>query len=303
MKNMSIKKCRIFIAICVTTMLCIAAILYNAAPTNSRIPKLYIPVMGGSSSENTNVRLLDSLESDINNTSETIAVYRLKQVDLSQEKKKIQKLFNVSSRDIGTYPEGNTLSDGTTIGIDAKTGRWFYQKPIDFNSTGVLSDANAVRIAKKFIEDNELYPVESLGEAKIGITSTGDATQGTEEILRKNVYYYPHIDGNPVYGTFRICISVSPSGEVIGVDKLANEYELVNISVEGKSFNSVKSALDENDYVLNAEVAPNNISVDSVSDAFYADPESEYIQPIYVFEGTDESTSEEYSIWMDARMN
>ena len=41
--------------------------------------------------------------------------------------------------------------------------------------------------------------------------------------------------------------------------------------------------------------------VDSVSDAFYADPESEYIQPIYVLEGFGENQTEKYDIWMDAR--
>ena len=43
--------------------------------------------------------------------------------------------------------------------------------------------------------------------------------------------------------------------------------------------------------------------VDSVSDAFYADPESEYIQPIYVLEGSEENQTEKYDIWMDARSN
>ena len=44
-----------------------------------------------------------------------------------------------------------------------------------------------------------------------------------------------------------------------------------------------------------------SILVDSVSDAFYADPESEYIQPIYVLEGFGENQTEKYDIWMDAR--
>lgn len=92
----------------------------------------------------------------------------------------------MSSSDIGTFPTGNTLSDGTTVGIDAQTGRWFYQKPIDFDAKeGTLSDADAIQIAEQFIADNNLYPLQELGDAKVGTTSTGDATQGTEEILRK----------------------------------------------------------------------------------------------------------------------
>lgn len=196
------------------------------------------------------------------------------------------------------------MTDGTTVGIDAQTGRWFYQRPIDFDATGgTLSDADAIQIAEQFIADNDLYPLKELGDAKVGTTSTGDAAQGTEEVLRKNVYFYPEIAGKPVYGTFRICISISGSGEIVGVDKFANEYALVDADVEGKNYREVATSLSENDYTLNAEVAPNSILIDSVSDAFYADPESEYIQPIYVLEGSGENQTEKYDIWMDARSN
>ena len=231
-----------------------------------------------------------------------MTVYRLKPVNLNQEKKKIGDLFRISASDIGTFPTGNTLSDGTAVGIDAKTGRWFYQTPIDFDAKeGPLSDADAIQIAEQFIADNNLYPVQELGDAKVGTTSTGDAAQGTEEILRKNVYFYPEIAGKPVYGTFRICISVSGSGEIVGVDKFANEYTLVDVDVEGKNYREVATSLSKKEYTLNAEVAPDSILVDSVSDAFYADPESEYIQPIYVLEGFGENQTEKYDIWMDAR--
>ena len=235
---------------------------------------------------------------------QSLAVYRLKPVNLNQEKKKIGELFQISSSDIGAFPTGNTLPDGTTVGIDAQTGRWFYQRPIDFDATGgTLSDTDAIQIAEQFIADNDLYPLKELGDAKVGTTSTGDAAQGTEEVLRKNVYFYPEIAGKPVYGTFRICISISGSGEIVGVDKFANEYALVDADVEGKNYHEVATSLSENDYTLNAEVAPNSILIDSVSDAFYADPESEYIQPIYVLEGSGENQTEKYDIWMDARSN
>ena len=304
MKKIYLQKCRILVPICLVGMLCIVSIFYISMQKNEEIPKLHLPAVGGSVSDNAQVDISDSLESDINSTSQTLSVYRLKQIDIRHEEEKIQNLFDVSSADIGDFPTGNTLSDGTTIAIDPQTGRWFYQKPIDFDAKGgALSDNEAIQIATDFISDNDLYPLQSLGEAKIGTTSTGDATQGTEEILRKNVYFYPQIDGQSVYGTFRICISISPNGEIIGVDKFANEYELVDVSVEGKNFNAVITALNEKDYVLNSDIAPSGISLDSISTAFYADPESIYIQPIYVLEGVDQNASQEYSIWMDARSN
>ena len=304
MKNFVIRNRKIFVAVCVAVILCVVTVLHFAEPQEEQIPKLKLPVVEGIATANIRVSIEDTIESEIDNVSQSLAVYRLKPVNLNQEKKKIGELFQISSSDIGAFPTGNTLPDGTTVGIDAQTGRWFYQKPIDLDAKeGVLSDADAIQIAEQFIADNDLYPLKELGDAKVGTTSTGDAAQGTEEVLRKNVYFYPEIAGKPVYGTFRICISISGSGEIVGVDKFANEYALVDADVEGKNYHEVATSLSENDYTLNAEVAPNSILIDSVSDAFYADPESEYIQPIYVLEGSGENQTEKYDIWMDARSN
>ena len=304
MKKFVIQNRKIFVAVCVAVILCVVTVLHFAEPQEEQIPKLKLPVVEGIATANIRVSIEDTIESEIDNVSQSLAVYRLKPGNLNQEKQKIGELFQISSSDIGAFPTGNTLPDGTTVGIDAQTGRWFYQRPIDFDAKeGVLSDADAIQIAEQFIADNDLYPLKELGDAKVGTTSTGDAAQGTEEILRKNVYFYPEIAGKPVYGTFRICISISGSGEIVGVDKFANEYALVDADVEGKNYHEVATSLSENDYTLNAEVAPNSILIDSVSDAFYADPESEYIQPIYVLEGSGENQTEKYDIWMDARSN
>lgn len=304
MKNFVIQNRKIFVTVCVAVILCVVTVMHFAEPQEEQIPKLKLPVVGNIATANIRVSIEDTIESEIDNVSQSLAVYRLKPVNLNQEKQKIGELFQISSSDIGTFPTGNTLPDGTTVGIDAQTGRWFYQRPIDFDvKGGTLSDTDAIQIAEQFIADNNLYPLKELGDAKVGTTSTGDATQGTEEILRKNVYFYPEIAGKPVYGTFRICISISGRGEIVGVDKFANEYALVDADVEGKDYREVATSLSENDYTLNAEVAPNSILIDSVSDAFYADPESEYIQPIYVLEGSGENQTEKYDIWMDARSN
>lgn len=304
MKNFVIQNRKIFVAVCVAVILCVVTVLHFAEPQNEQIPKLKLPVVGNIATANIRVSIEDTIESEIDNVSQSLAVYRLKPVNLNQEKQKIGEMFQISSSDIGTFPTGNTLPDGTTVGIDVQTGRWFYQRPIDLDAKGgTLSDTDAIQIAEQFIADNDLYPLKELGDAKVGTTSTGDAAQGTEEILRKNVYFYPEIAGKPVYGTFRICISISGRGEIVGVDKFANEYTLVDVDVEGKNYREVATSLSKKEYTLNAEVAPESILVDSVSDAFYADPESEYIQPIYVLEGSGENQTEKYDIWMDARSN
>ncbi len=192
MKNFVIQNRKIFVVACVAVMLCVVTVLHFAEPQDEQIPKLNLPVVGNTTTANTRVSIEDTTKSEIDNVSQSLTVYRLKPVNLNQEKQKIGELFQVSSSDIGTFPTGNTLSDGTTVGIDAQTGRWFYQKPIDFDAKGgALSDADAIQIAEQFIADNNLYPLQELGDAKVGTTSTGSATQGTEEILKKKCVFLP----------------------------------------------------------------------------------------------------------------
>lgn len=192
MKNFVIQNRKIFVVACVAVMLCVVTVLHFAEPQDEQIPKLNLPVVGNTTTANTRVSIEDTTKSEIDNVSQSLTVYRLKPINLNQEKQKIGELFQVSSSDIGTFPTGNTLPDGTTVGIDAQTGRWFYQKPIDFDAKGgALSDADAIQIAEQFIADNNLYPLQELGDAKVGTTSTGDATQGTEEILKKKCVFLP----------------------------------------------------------------------------------------------------------------
>lgn len=186
MKNFVIQNRKIFVTTCVAVMLCVVTVLHFAEPQDEQIPKLNLPAVGNIVTANTRVSIADAAESEIDNASQSLAVYRLKPVNINQEKKKIEDLFQVSSSDIGTFPTGNTLSDGTTVGIDAQTGRWFYQKPIDFDAKeGTLSDVDAIQIAEQFIEDNNLYPLQELGDAKVGTTSTGMQHKGQKKFSEK----------------------------------------------------------------------------------------------------------------------
>ena len=123
MKNFVIQNRKIFVTVCVAVILCVVTVMHFAEPQEEQIPKLKLPVVGNIATANIRVSIEDTIESEIDNVSQSLAVYRLKPVNHNQEKQKIGELFQISSSDIGTFPTGNTLPDGTTVGIDAQTGK------------------------------------------------------------------------------------------------------------------------------------------------------------------------------------
>lgn len=265
--------------------------MFGSRYTADEIPALHLPQPGNVSTQGVQAALGGKVEI----LGGTRPVYRLQAVDADAERQKICRLFGLEPSEVGGFPDGNRLKDGASVGLDTQTGRWFYEKPLDWDAaaSGMLSDEEAVERARAFIAQNELYPVEDLGQAKIGETYTGGALEGNKQTLRKTVYFYPALDGKAVYGNFRIGIALDPAGDIVGVDKFACAYELAD-QVPAKDRDAVEQALAGRDYVLSAETAPNHLTITEVSDAFYADPESRYLQPIYVFQ------TEVGSLWMDA---
>lgn len=93
MKKFVIQNRKIFVAVCVAVILCVVTVLHFAEPQNKQIPKLKLPVVGNIATANIRVSIEDTIESEIDNVSQSLAVYRLKPVNLNQEKKKSESCF------------------------------------------------------------------------------------------------------------------------------------------------------------------------------------------------------------------
>lgn len=289
-----LRKKSVIALILLLSIACMGGAVHHAS-SGEQIPKLQLPKAGNLDTSSVQVTLEASAAEQL--IGEELPVYRMKAVDADAERQKISRIFDVKPTEIGSFPDGNTLDGRVSVGLDEQTGRWFYREALDWDAAGkvTLSDEEAIEIAQNFITENDLYPVDDLGEAKIGETYTGTEVEGNKQTLQKNVYYYPTVAGEKVYGNFRICVSIGSNGNIVGVDKFANEYELVN-RIDSKKQEAVEQALAEGDYTFEGETALQALGLDALSYAFYADPESEYIQPIYVLEDQEEKCS----IWMDA---
>lgn len=93
MKNFVIQNRKIFVTTCVAVMLCVVTVLHFAEPQDEQIPKLNLPAVGNIVTANTRVSIADAAESEIDNASQSLAVYRLKPVNINQEKKKSKIYF------------------------------------------------------------------------------------------------------------------------------------------------------------------------------------------------------------------
>ena len=88
MKKFVIQNRKIFVAACIAVMLCVVTVLHFAEPQDEQIPKLKLPVVENTVTANTRVSIVDTAESEIDSASQSLTVYRLKPINLNQEKKK-----------------------------------------------------------------------------------------------------------------------------------------------------------------------------------------------------------------------
>lgn len=163
------------------------------------------------------------------------------------------------------------------IALDAD--RWTETTDIAYyTGENVPSEREAITIAEQYIRDNRLYPADQLGEPQATPLLSGSGED--ETILCWDVYYYPKVDGRPVYGVFRIVVSVGTDGEVVGTLKLAGKYESTD-EVPLKTWDDIRADLASGSYFILSAASGTDAALTHVELAYYADVESDDILPVY----------------------
>ena len=277
----------------------VGAVVFSAYPMNgktSNIPKLNLPQIG----EEINIQNV-SFDTAIANEDQDAIVYRCVPCDAAEVRSKISELTGSDVENVEDFPSATRISDTESIGFDEVTGRWFYRTDIDFTETAsVPDDETSIQIAYEYIKQHDLYPVSELGEPQIGTVTTGDELLGEEKIIRKNVTYYPLIDGRPVYGQFKIKIGIGDRGKVVAVDKFATEVEAVSSVATKEASNIQNSILEDDNCLISTESTGSDVTITDTAIGYYADVESPFIQPVFVLEGEFEN-QEELTILVDAQ--
>lgn len=280
--------------------LCLILCLLTAC---AKIPQLNMAPYGGPSCAA--VRLASA---NLEQTSEVLPVYQMEIASVSEMKAEIARVMSLS------FDEATRVNSGTQywmyqigdadIMLDEELGFWTYRIPQEISIPEQLpTDEEAIAIADAFLAEAQLYH----GALRPGIVSnTTTGITGTEEILNKDIYYYPEFDGMNVYGVFRIVIGIGDHGQIISVSKQVQDVTEA-ASVPLATPETLQARLDAGNCVSSPQSPVAEAEVESGRLAYYSDIAPShgklYIHPIYELTaaGTNElGETETFSVWVSA---
>lgn len=271
---------------------------FGCRATSEKVPTVHLAQLG-----NEQIQVLDNIEKLDVSQYQRGTIYLMKKPSYEDNIKAVSEILSV---DISNEKE-------TTM-IDSKLGFWVYSlddmaSPADMPNLNDMQnlppDEEAIEIATRFIKGNNLYNGD-LGEPRISLTTSGDSITNNLMILKKNIYFYPKIDGKDVYGIFRISIGVGANGKIVNVIKQVHEIEEF-ATVSLKTNADVAKDLSDGNYIALNDSFLMDTSIDQCRLIFYSDAQLHgdnlYVFPVYeiIASGfTEDEKVEQFSILVDA---
>lgn len=210
------------------------------------------------------------------------AVYRMKELDLQAEERKIKEIFDISD-DVKLSPQPTNIAtgiQGATISLE-ENGYWSYDTDIAFyTGENLPTEQQAIEIADTFIKDYEIFPMELLEQPMVSMITSGDGVSASKKVLSWEVSYHPKVDGYDVCGIYQIGISVGSDGKVVGVNKLANPFEFFK-DIPLKDQMQIHSNFQKGKFEFQGEIKSDDIILSHIELKYYIQPGTRYIQPIY----------------------
>lgn len=227
---------------------------------------------------------------------ETALLYTLDIADPAEIQKQIESILEIG--DLNTYFFSGEQTESlyyieeknATVSISAQNGFWdiTLEDPTQLIIPNHLpSDAEAVNIAKAFIEENHLFEGE-LGEPVISHSYYGN--DQTTEII---VTFYPPVGEYEVFGLYRITIVLGDEGKIQKVFKQASpvkSHETVTLKDQEQVMEDV---LHQKDMSLNASGTITKGVITDCTLGYYVDgipvEGKNYMYPVYILQGEDQS--------------
>lgn len=269
--------------------LCVLTIVFKVSGINNEFKELYI-TMPGQEQPEVQYEIDDNL---FNDYQQELMVYKFKNHKNHEEKAKLL------AKKIGLHEElqydskNNKYSkDKNSIYFDYEvdTGYWSFRNSKAFDlgvRNNIPTDTEAIEIAKNIIKEYNIYD-ERFSNIIVVNQTYGDELSNNLEVLVKDVYFYPTVNGIPVLGISRIIVSIGHEGEIVGICKYYKEYEeykKVKLKNPKEAFKEVKKGKASNNIDPNAKEA----KIKNVQLAYWEDGgginEQPHLQPVWIFEG------------------
>lgn len=244
----------------------------------------------------------------VENVGETASLYELK-TDDEAAVNQIEGCFGIdlskasrSNDELGvTY-----TTDDYIIDIESDSGYWSViscSSP-SAKSGASVSDAEALKIAKAFVEENSLWPEEIENVKVVGQYGTNE--DNTYGIDMKSVFFYPQVDGKNVLGRYRINININLDGSIQSVHYLVSQTGS-STTAKLKSSAEISADLQAKNYSASFTSDLTNAKITDCTLYYYADSVKHngktYLFPVYIMtgEGTNASGEKEtFDIIIDA---
>ncbi|ADQ39634.1 hypothetical protein Calkr_0056 [Caldicellulosiruptor acetigenus I77R1B] len=291
-RNFKENKKTMLVFLSILCLIVISLAIYSVLNFNREFPPLKIPMPG---QETPNIDY--KITAKFNNLPTEAMVYKFKKpqnIDFYS----IAKKFGLNGK-AEYYPETKTYVikeevDGKvkySFTYEVETGRWEYineeEMYLNYNPVNVPSDEEAKKIAIEFLKKEGFYN-DRFSYCTVVEASSGDKLTNDYKVLYKDVYFYPSINGKPVYGVSRIVVSVGSNGKIIGVRKWykdIEEYKKVKLISAEKALEKIKKREASNNINPRAKSA----TINKVFLAYWEDAgtieEQPYLQPVWVFCG------------------
>lgn len=245
----------------------------------------------------------------VDSVDTTVPLYELK-MDKATSVSQIERCLGIdlSKAEEITNTLGNEyIIDGYRVDIESERGYWSYSM-LNKPPTGAalsMTDDEALAIAKKFVEDNDLWP-DGTDNIRV-VDQTGLLDDGTDGAYEKSVFFYPQVDGKNVLGVYRIAIDISLDGTIVSVYYLINPVG-ESTTVELKNRDDIASDIKSGNYSASPYIDMDDAKITGCKLGYYADGIQHngktYLFPVYILtgEGTDmEGNTDTFDIIIDAQ--
>lgn len=241
--------------------------------------------------------------------AQDVCVYELV-IDRERAKAQVESCFGIVLDEATKTPTelGDMYNtDEYTVQIDNESGYWTYSllNKTPTKAGASLSDDAALGIAKKFIEENKLWPEEITNIKVVDQYGLNEALE--YGVDTKTVYFYPQIGGKTVLGVYRISIDIDLTGKITSVFYLVNPIgEATQASLKSRA--DIAADVEARNYSASFSQDLTDAKINDCKLCYYADGVENggktYLYPVYVLMGEGKAadgSTETFDLIIDAQ--